>query len=292
MGQLGDGTDGTTSSGFRLTPVAVLGLSGVTAIVTGGIHTCALLADTTARCWGYNGSGQLGDGTPAVGLNPDSVTPVVVAGFGPLGNGTHTVCVRATDNVGNVSDGTACANLTVGAINHAPVATNDTYSANQGNELTVPVASGVLANDTDPDAGTTLSAVLVTGPAHGTLALASDGSFRFTPVADYSGGDTFSYRASDGRLTSNLVTVAISVTGVSAIIDSQPLLTGIQKLILKDELAIANALFIRGRLNLACGILSVFVRQVSYLTPTRLSPQTAIVLINGANALKQLHGCP
>ena len=71
-GQLGDGTTTT-----RLTPVAVGGLSNVKAIATddnaGDAHTCAVLADTTMRCWGANGSGQLGDGTTTTRLSPVAV---------------------------------------------------------------------------------------------------------------------------------------------------------------------------------------------------------------------------
>lgn len=71
-GQLGDGT--TTN---RVTPVAVQGLSnGVAAIATGYGHTCALKDDGAVLCWGYNLSGQLGDGTTT-----DHLTPVLVAGI-------------------------------------------------------------------------------------------------------------------------------------------------------------------------------------------------------------------
>jgi len=277
----------TSGPVFLLTPFAVSGLSGATAVSAGAFHACALLADTTVRCWGDNEFGELGDGTTT-----DSLIPVAVAGIGALTNGNHAVCVRATDNVGNVSDGSACATLTVGVTNHAPVGASDTYSVNQGNDLAVPVASGVLANDTDPDAGTTLSAIIVAGPTHGTLTLASNGSFSFTPVADYSGSDTFFYRASDGSLTSNLVTVTINVTGSSAIIDSQPEVTSGQKSSLKDKLAAAKTFFDSGKLNPACGKLSAFIDQVNSLTPTKLSPPAATVLINGANALKKSYGCP
>jgi hypothetical protein len=175
--------------------------------------------------------------------------------------------------------------------NEAPVAANDTYSANQGNGLAVPVADGVLANDNDPD-GDTLSAIIVSGPTHGALALADDGSFLYTPTADFAGSDAFSYRATDGSLTSNLVTVTINATGLPAIIESQPRLASGQKASLKDKLAAAATLFSSGKLNPACGKLSEFVSQVSGLTPSKLSPSAATVLITGASALKALYGCP
>jgi len=71
-GQLGDGT--TTN---RNVPVGVSGLgSGVLAIGLGGNFSCALVEDGGARCWGFNSSGRLGDGTTT-----QSSTPVVVRNF-------------------------------------------------------------------------------------------------------------------------------------------------------------------------------------------------------------------
>jgi VCBS repeat-containing protein len=72
-------------------------------------------------------------------------------------------------------------------------------------------APGVLGNDSDPD-DNTLSAVLASGPSHGTLTLNADGSFTYTPTTDYDGTDSFKYRATDGSLTSDSAEVTLTVT--------------------------------------------------------------------------------
>ncbi len=51
----------------------------------------------------------------------------------------------------------------------------------------------------------------MTQPAHGTLALAADGSFTYTPASGFVGQDSFTYKANDGSLDSNVATVTISV---------------------------------------------------------------------------------
>jgi VCBS repeat-containing protein len=98
----------------------------------------------------------------------------------------------------------------------APVATDDLYAMNEDATLTVAAAGGVLANDADADTpAASLSALLVAGPSNGTLALGADGAFVYTPRADFYGSDSFSYRVSDGALTSNVATVTIAVNNVA-----------------------------------------------------------------------------
>ncbi len=117
-----------------------------------------------------------------------------------------------------VSDGlltsTAVVSIDVRFGNIPPVANHDFYSTNEEVTLIVPAASGILKNDTDADHDP-LTAVLVTLPAHGMLALNSIGSFTYTPHPNYAGPDVFTYRASDGQLTSDPATVQIQVQQVN-----------------------------------------------------------------------------
>jgi hypothetical protein len=68
----------------------------------------------------------------------------------------------------------------------------------------------LLFNDSDPD-DDLLTAVLVSGPSNGSLTLNPDGTFRYTPNPDFAGTDSFTYRASDGRLASAPTTVTLTV---------------------------------------------------------------------------------
>ncbi len=93
--------------------------------------------------------------------------------------------------------------------NTAPVAVADAYPVTQNTALVVPPA-GVLANDTDAQSNP-LTAVMDTNPSHGSLNLNSNGGFTYTPAANYTGADSFTYHANDGSLSSNIVSVNITV---------------------------------------------------------------------------------
>jgi V8-like Glu-specific endopeptidase len=93
--------------------------------------------------------------------------------------------------------------------NEPPVAVPDAYKLREDAPLTV-AARGVLANDTDAE-GDALTAELVKGPDHGTLELNVDGSFTYTPKASFSGEDSFTYRALDGRGRSTTAIAHLSV---------------------------------------------------------------------------------
>src|SRR5262249_17219111 len=84
-----------------------------------------------------------------------------------------------TYSVNDGYEGTDTATVSITVANTpAPVGVNDTYTLTEG-EMFVEAADGVLDNDTDQGNGT-LTAVLVSGPTHGTLVLNDDGSFGYT----------------------------------------------------------------------------------------------------------------
>ena len=126
-------------------------------------------------------------------------------------NGTDSFTYKANDGAadGNV----ATVSLTISAVNDAPTATGDAYTLNEDQALTIP-APGVLGNDGDVD-GDPLSAVLVSGPVHGTLNWNADGSFVYTPNANFNGSDSITYKANDGSLDSNVATVSLTITPVN-----------------------------------------------------------------------------
>ena len=140
----------------------------------------------------------------------DTTTGIVRVAAGASLNfeasGTHLVTIRTTD-AGGLSYNESFT-ITVTDVNDAPVATDDSFTALQ--LRTLDSVSGVLVNDRDED-GQTLTAVLVSGPLHGTLVLNADGSFSYLASGAYSGFDSFHYQVSDGTLSSNVVSVTIDV---------------------------------------------------------------------------------
>ncbi len=90
--------------------------------------------------------------------------------------------------------------------NRAPVAGADRASVLSGGALR---GASVLANDSDPD-GDALSAAATVSPRHGTVALASDGTFTYRPARGFAGTDSFTYAAKDASLQASAeVTVTV-----------------------------------------------------------------------------------
>ncbi len=110
FGQLGNGQFGPDN--VELTPIQVPGLSGVTAIATGGYHTLALLADGSIRSWGLNANGQLGDVTFANRASPVNVVGPTATAL--AGGNNHSLMLRSDGSIwawggnaeGELGDGT------------------------------------------------------------------------------------------------------------------------------------------------------------------------------------------
>jgi uncharacterized repeat protein (TIGR01451 family) len=117
-------------------------------------------------------------------------------GFGPA---TSSVVIK---NVKLLGEG-----------NQPPHAADDAYSVNENGTLNVPAAQGVLANDSDAE-NDPFRAVLVSNPAHGTLSFNADGTFTYTPDANFFGTDSFTYKDNDGA-DGNTATVTLTVNFVN-----------------------------------------------------------------------------
>lgn len=124
-------------------------------------------------------------------------------------HGTDTFTYQADDDNGHTSEAT----VTI-LVNSAPSTVDDEYMVDEDTMLTVDSASGVLFNDSDPEADD-LTATLVNDVTNGTLMLESDGSFTYMPDDDFNGTDEFTYVANDGSTDSAETTVTITVNAIN-----------------------------------------------------------------------------
>ncbi|HPE61283.1 MAG TPA: Ig-like domain-containing protein [Thiolinea sp.] len=103
---------------------------------------------------------------------------------------------------GSVVDGT----------NQAPLAADDAFSTKVNTALTI----DVLTNDSDPDGDVLTITAFDQGTAQGGSVVLADGFLVYTPAADFSGVDSFTYTVSDGKGGTATATVVITVDGGSA----------------------------------------------------------------------------
>lgn len=126
----------------------------------------------------------------------------------PNWNGTDTFRYLATDGV--LASAPTTVTLTVRPRNDAPTAREAHFRMAAGSVLEVPFWLGLLLDASDVEESA-LTVSLVTAPSQGELALRPDGSFTYAPPATFNGEVRFTYRVSDGELTSSPATVIVTV---------------------------------------------------------------------------------
>ncbi|CAG0933418.1 PE-PGRS family protein PE_PGRS18 [Thermoflexales bacterium] len=208
--------DGLLTATARVT-VTVVQINHVP-VAAGDVYTTPLNTPLTVTAPGVLGNDSDADGNP---LTAALLTPPVHGTLGLNANGSFTF-VPLPGFAGSdlfdyvVSDGaltaTARVTLTVVQINQAPVAASDAYTTPQDTALSL-AAPGVLGNDSDAD-GNPLTAALLTAPAHGAVAIQTDGAVLYLPTTGFVGADSFTYLVSDGALTAT-GHVTVTVTAVN-----------------------------------------------------------------------------
>ncbi|MDM8531619.1 hypothetical protein QUF63_10645 [Anaerolineales bacterium HSG25] len=221
-GQLGDET--TTN---QTTPVNVTGLnSGIAAISAGGTHTCALTVTGTVKCWGYNNSGQLGDGQPDIEITKMSElnnTPTILVtsdfhscvltdqggvkcwgrnGHGQLGDGTTTNRITPVD-VSGLNQGVT--SVAVGS-SHSCALTSSGVKC-WGNNSSGQLGNGTTNSYTTPVTSLNSGSIAIAvGDLH-SCALTSSGGIKCW-------GDNSSGQLGDGTTTNHIT--AVDVIGLSS----------------------------------------------------------------------------
>ncbi|MCL4800525.1 MAG: tandem-95 repeat protein [Burkholderiales bacterium] len=199
-------------------PIITSDGGGPAAAFTIAENTTAVTTVTATDIDGQPLTYSISGGADAGFFSIDPTTGVLV--FSPAPNyeawadsgadNVYDVTVQVADGFGGTD--TQAISVTVTDADDAPFALADGYATNEDTPLTVAPA-GALANDYDED-GSPITAALVSGPSYGTLAFNADGSFVYTPNANFFGTDSFVYRVSDGTLASGDATVTITVAGV------------------------------------------------------------------------------
>jgi VCBS repeat-containing protein len=152
--------------------------------------------------------------------------------FNYVHNGSETISDSFTykANDGNSNSNIVTVTITINPVNDAPIAVADQITVAEGGTTTTLVGgiNNVLTNDTDSE-NNALTAKLVSGVTNGILTLNSNGTFSYVHNGSETTSDSFTYKANDGALDSNTVTVIITITPVN----DAPIAVADQVLVLK-----------------------------------------------------------
>jgi dTDP-4-dehydrorhamnose 3,5-epimerase-like enzyme len=205
----------TDSDGDVSTATVTVNVGSVDDLPTAGNDTFAVTEDTVLNGSVAGNDTLSGDGgnTFALGTGAAHGTVVVNANgtftYTPAANynGPDSFTYTLTDADGDVS--TATVTLNVGSVDDLPTAGNDTFAVTEDAVLN----GSVAGNDTlSGDGGNTFA--LGTGAAHGTVVVNADGTFAYTPAANYNGPDSFTYTLTDADGDVSTATVTVNVGSV------------------------------------------------------------------------------
>ncbi|MBB5515896.1 VCBS repeat-containing protein [Rubricella aquisinus] len=170
----------------------VLSAANVGAAIVGTYGALTLAADGT---WTY----LLDDSDP----DTEALAPGEVV--------TDVFSYEVSDGNGGTDIATLTISITGSEDNRPPVAEDASATLNEDTTL-----SGSLPT-TDPDLGSgdVLTHGVLTGPANGSLSLNADGSYTYTPNADFNGTDSFTYEVVDALGETDTGTITLTVAAVN-----------------------------------------------------------------------------
>ena len=207
-------TDGTTTASASTSGNVSVSVVDTAPTAPGGTTATPVNTTLSGQLAGTDADGDkltfsIGqNGGPAHGtltVNPDgSYKYVPTSGY----NGTDSFTYSVSDGRGGTTTGTVT--LTVGTVNVAPVAQSGTARGAEDNQVTGQAA----ATDANGDA-LTYSIPSNGAPAHGVVTMNANGSYTYTPAADYNGTDSFTYKVSDGRGGISTGTITVTVDPVN-----------------------------------------------------------------------------
>ena len=211
-GQVTSDVDRTNNLAFASSPLRI------NTAPVGNPQNVALLEDSSVdvQLSAQDGEGDVLSFSVVIGPQHGSLAPL----SGNLYRYTPGLNFHGADTFTfEVNDGAASSQATVHldvqSTNDMPVAGDLFASTQEDTPLTLDLSTvgpdGGVVSDVD---GTALTVLVDTLPSHGAITL--DGtSVTYTPAPDFAGGDSFTYRVTDGALSSTIATVQLDVTPVS-----------------------------------------------------------------------------
>lgn len=179
------------------TPIAQTSPATV-AVSAAGTSMAAAIAPVSTAVSGISAA--------AVPVTTAATVPVTTAATVPVTTAATVAVTTAAAAVSAAATAMTAVAVAAKTTTAPPVANNDSVYDTENTAVT----GNVLANDTAAS-GQTLTATLVTGPKNGTVTLAANGTFVYTPATGFTGSDSFTYVATAGTQKSAVATVTVGV---------------------------------------------------------------------------------